>query len=175
MAKADVIDFTGVPKDIRAGGSKHIPAGVYKAKIVKHEKKWKDDDKTNVPYYNWQFLITEGPHKGTPLYYVTSLKHDALFNLRNLIYAATEGKKNVAGSKVSLDATKLYGKIIAIDVEDSTYTKDGKEYTNSKAVAVRPVKDLEEEEAEETEEEEEEEETEETEEEELEDVDLDDV
>lgn len=167
MAKKEVIDFSETPKEIRrGGGTAHIEPGDYPAKIVTAEKRWKDDDKTNVPYYRWQFQISNGQYKGTNLYYTTSLKTAALFNLRNLIHAATG--KNVAGKSLNFDPEALYGKSIGVGVEDEEW--DNK--IRSKAVDVFPASDLEESDSEDEEADEEEVEEEE---EDLEEVDLDEL
>jgi hypothetical protein len=137
--KAMVVDFGGVPEE-RRQRTRRIPEGEYKAKIVSWKKKYKDDDKTNVPYISWMIQITEGKHKGVPFYENTSLKTDSLFNLRNLIFAATDGKKNVAGKKVNFDPDSLVGAKIGIIVEDEEY--DGK--MRSKIGDVRPLSEMEE-------------------------------
>lgn len=169
MAKKERIDFGGVPKEIRrGGGATHIPAGDYLCKIIKHEKKWKDDDKSNVPYFSWQFQVKEGPAKGTTLYYITSLKASALFNLRNLIHAATS--KNVSGKAVNFDPESLYGKTIGVGVQDEEW--DNK--IRSKAVDVFHPDEMEEDE-DDDEDSDDEEESEEEEDEDLEEVDLDDL
>jgi hypothetical protein len=166
VARKETIDFSGVSEEIGARG-RHIPPGNYKCKIVSGEKKWKDNDKSNVPYFNWKFQVVDGKEKGAPLYYTTSLKPEALWNLRNLIFAATG--KNVAGKSVNFSPDTLVGKAVGVVVEDDEW----KNKVVSRAVDVMAVKDLEgedDEDEEETEEEEEEEEDEE-----LEDVDLDEI
>lgn len=140
--KTDRIDFGGVPEERRQRG-RRIPEGEYVAKIVSHKKKWKDDDKSNAPYYSWLIQVIESAegkkkYAGVPFYENTSLKPDALFNLRNLIFAATDGKKNVAGRKVDFDPKSLYGKKICIIVEDEEY--DNK--MRSKIADVRPLSEM---------------------------------
>jgi hypothetical protein len=171
--KTEVIDFGDVPKEIRkGGGGTHIPPGDYLAKIVKADKAWKDNDKSNPPYFRWQIQVIEGKHKGSSLYLTTSLKREALFNLRNLIFAATDGKKNVAGqSAFKFTPDKIYGRVIGITVDDNVYQKDGKDKISSQVVDTFPKSEFESEDEEETEEEEE---VEEEDEDELDDVDVDD-
>jgi hypothetical protein len=166
------IDFSGVPKEIRrGGGARHIPEGDYALKILKVEKRWKDNDKSNKPYFSWIMQVSDGPAKGTNLYYVTSLKTDALFNLRNLIHAVTG--KNVAGRAVNWDPESVIGKKVAGTVQDDEY--EGK--IRSRLVDVYPIAELEEENGDDEEEVEEEEVEEEEgeEEEDLEDVDVEDL
>jgi hypothetical protein len=140
----DVVDFSGVPKDIRSGGGGgHLPEGDYLVKIAKVEKKWKDNDRSNIPYYKWSFQTVDGAHKGTTVFHNTSLSTEALFNLRNLIYAVY--KKNVAGSKMNFDPKKLIGKKIAITTQDREWTKPGqtKAKMYSDVVDMRPADELE--------------------------------
>ena len=155
------VDFSGVDQDIRRGGGvAHVPEGDYLAKIISSETR--ESEKSGSRYLSWKLAITEPKEfKGKNLYHITSLKPDALWNLRNFIHAATG--KNVAGKVLNVDTSALEGKIIAVTVEDDEY--EGK--TRSRIVDTRPKDELDLEEAEEEEEEEEEEEDEE-----LEDVDL---
>lgn len=148
-SKGIKLDFGDVPSEIRKRGRK-VPEGDYLAKIVKAEKKWKDNDKTNTAYFTWQFQIvadSRGGKKyaGVPIYnFITSLKPDALFNLRNLIFAASDGQKNVAGKSVTFDPANLYGKQIGITVEDDEYTNaENKTTIRSRAADVMPPSQLE--------------------------------
>jgi hypothetical protein len=155
------VDFSGVDTDIRrGGGAVHVPEDDYLAKIVSSEVR--ESEKSGSRYISWKLAIHNGDFKGKTLYHITSLKPDALWNLRNLIHAATG--KNVAGKALNVDTSIIEGKIIAITVEDDEY--EGK--IRSRVVDTRPKDELDLEKDEEEEEEEEEEETEE----ELEDVDL---
>ena len=115
------LDFSGVPKE-RRQRFRRIPEGEYQAKIMSVRKKWKDNDKSNAPYFAWTLQITEGKYKGTPFIENTSLKKEALFNLRNLIFACTDGKKNVAGrNAVDFNPDSLIGKVVGIVVEDEEW------------------------------------------------------
>lgn len=177
-SKKETIDFSGVPEDIRRGAT-HIAEGDYLGKVVKVEKRWKDDDRSNVPYFQWMIQVNEGPAKGSQIRFTTSLQPDALFNLRNLIFAATG--KNVAGKKMAFDPQKLIGKVVGITVADNEYKdKQDKSRISSAIVGVMPKDEIEEGEEEEEEDEdedveEEEDEEEEEEDEELEEVDLDEI
>jgi hypothetical protein len=172
--KKERIDFGGVTGE-PGERSRHIPEGEYLAKIISHKKRWKDDDRTNDPFFSWKLQINEGKYKGTTLYENTSLKAEALFNLRNLIFAALG--KNVAGKTVDFDPASLYGKVVAVTVEDEEYKKK----MRSHIVDIRPKEELEDEEDEdedeegEEDEEDEEEEEDEGDEDEEEDEDLEDV
>ena len=120
-SKTERLDFSGVPKE-RRQRFRRIPEGEYRAKIMSVRKKWKDNDKTNTPYFAWTLQITDGKYKGTPFIENTSLKKEALFNLRNLIFAASDGKKNVAGrNAVDFNPDALLGKAVGIVVEDEEW------------------------------------------------------
>jgi hypothetical protein len=124
----------------------------------------RNSERSGSRYINWRLQVSNGEFKGKTLYLTTSLKPEALWNLRNLIHAATT--KNVAGKAVSFDPDTIVGKVVAITTVDDEY--EGK--IRSTVQDVRPKDELETEEDEEEEGDEEEEE-----EEELEDVDLDEV
>jgi len=178
------LDFTGVDKTIRQR-AKRIPEGDYLCKIVSAEER--TSEKSNAKYLSWKFQVVSDSrgntkHAGTPLWYITSLKYEALFNIRNLIYAATDGSKNVAGAVRSIQPDLYYGKQIGVSVEDDEY--EGR--VRSKAADVFPPSQLDaadddeeeedaEEEDEEEDEDEEEEDAEEDDEDDLDDVDDDDL
>lgn len=119
MAKRK-LDFTGVDSEIKrgGGGGKHIPEGDYVVKIIEGEYH-KNEDKNSVGY-KWIFQVATGEHKGTKLRGYTSLKPDALWSLRNLIFAATG--KNVAGKSVNFDPDSIRGKLVGAEVVDNEYT-----------------------------------------------------
>ena len=136
--KSYSLDFGGVEKEIRKR-TKHIPEGDYVFKIISCERKKKEGGDSY--YFSWKFMLIEdarGGKKqaGMTFYYITSLKPEALFNLRNLINAATE--KNVSGKQMNFDPSSLYGKKIGGTVEDEEY--EGK--IRSKVVDVMPLKDI---------------------------------
>ncbi len=172
MAKKMRIDFGGVDKEIRRGGSRvHIPEGDYILKIVDASEE--TGEKSGAKYLRWTFQVHEGEHKGKRLRMNTSLKPDALWNLRNLIHAALG--KNVAGKAVNFDPETLYGKVVGGAVEDNEFN----DRISSQVASVfprdeaNPVEDSDEEEEEEDEDEEEEEE--EDDDDDLEDVDVEDL
>lgn len=156
------VDFGGVDKEIRrGGGAPHIPEGDYLAKIIDSEVR--ESEKSGSRYLSWKLTVAQGEFKGKTLYHITSLKPEALWNLRNFIHAATG--KNVAGKALNVDTSALEGKVIAVTVEDDEY--EGK--VRSRIVDTRPKDELEaDSDEEETEEEDEEEEV-------LEEVDLDEL
>jgi hypothetical protein len=103
-------------------------------KIVKGEMRKNKND--NGRHFSWRFTIATGKYKGKTLYMVTSLKTDALWNLRNLIFAATG--KNVAGKVSSFDPSTIEGKVVAGTTEDDEY--EGK--IKSVLVDIRPKEEL---------------------------------
>ena len=157
MAKKDVIDFSGVGDDT-GGRYRHVPPGDYLVKIDKVEKKWKDDDKSNVHYYKWRFVIMEpAKSKGSAVSHNTSLSPEALWNLRNLILAATG--KNVAGKRVGFEPSTIIGKQVMVTLDDREY--NGKMYNDVADIQPKSAwgaSDDEDEEEEDTEEEDEDEE-----------------
>jgi Protein of unknown function (DUF669) len=168
------IDFTGVPEEIRQR-SRRIPEGDYIAKIMKHEKR---TSKNGNAYFSWTMQVVSDAkggkkYAGVPLFLNTSLKPEALFALRNLIFAVSG--KNVAGRIISFEGAQFYGKQVGVVVEDNEYeSTDGQSRINSSVAAVVPMADLLAENVaeDEDEDEEDEEEEEEEEDEDLEDVEL---
>jgi hypothetical protein len=114
------LDFGGVDPDVKrgAGGGKHIPEADYIVKILEGTFHKGGEGKSNG--YKWVCQVVKGPHKGVKLRAFTSLKPEALWSLRNLIFAATG--KNVAGKSVSFDPDNLVGKIVGAEVVDNEYT-----------------------------------------------------
>lgn len=142
MAKALKIDFSGTEKEIRRGGkAAHIPEGDYLFKVVKHELRKAKDGKSR--YFSWQVQCLSKKYKGKTIYHITSLKPEALWNLRNLIHACTG--KNVAGRLVSFVPESLYGKVFAGTTEDDEYENPdtGKITIKSVLADLRPKEDLE--------------------------------
>jgi hypothetical protein len=136
MAKKIQIDFGGVEKEIKKGGrAAHVPEGDYLAKAVKAELR--KSEKSGGRYFSWRVQIVKPEkYKGKTLYVNTSLKPDALWNLRNLIHAALG--KNVAGKALNFDPEKVYGKVMGVTVEDDEY----KEKMRSQIVDFFPADDF---------------------------------
>lgn len=140
MGKKFKVNFEGVDKEIRRGGGRvHIPEGDYLGKII--EAELKTSERSGSRYFSWKFQVADGKFKGKTLYMTTSLKPEALWNLRNLIHAALG--KNVAGKQVDFDPEKLYGKLVGMSVEDNEYTKDGTTRVTSQVASVFPKEELE--------------------------------
>ena len=170
--KKTTIDFGGVEGQPgqRRSGRRHIPEGDYFAKISKVDPHRSEAGSRS---FRWQFQIVSDAagnekYKGTTFFYYTSLKPEALFNLRNLIFAASDGKKNVTGKQVDFDPQALVGRRIGVIVEDEEYQNK----IQSRVVDIQPPSAIEPDEEDEDEEDEDYEEEEEDEDE-LDDVDLD--
>jgi hypothetical protein len=143
VAKAMRINFKGVDKEIRRGGkSFRFPEGDFLFKVVKHEMRKTQSGSKGI---SWQMQCVSKKFKGKTIYHFTSLKPEALWNLRNLIFACTG--KNVAGRALDFDPTSLYGKVFAGTTEDDSYIKDEggpneKEVIKSVLADIRPQEDL---------------------------------
>lgn len=131
------VSFKGVDQEIRGKSerSARVPEGDYALKIVNGRFKTDDDDE--VTGINWRFTIVKPKkYKGKTLFGYTHLSPESLWNLRNLIHAATG--KNVAGKALDLDLEKLYNKIVGAAVEDDEFNKK----IRSKPQAFFPVSEL---------------------------------
>jgi len=156
------IDFSGVEKEIRSGSrAARVPEGDYLVKPMSAEVR--KSENTGGRYFNWRFQIVQPTkYKGKTLYDRTSLKPGALWNLRNLIFAATG--KNIAGKVLNFDPEQVYGKVLMVTVEDDEYNnqvrsqivdyQQKKHYTATEDSAEEEDEESEEEEYEEEEEEE---------------------
>jgi hypothetical protein len=127
MAKGDkkgkskiTVDFGGVDKEIRKHTERAslVPDGDYLVKLVSGTVK--ESERSGSKFINWRAQIVKpAKYKGKAQYGMTSLKPDALWNLRNLIHAATG--KNVAGKAVNFDFESVYGKVVGAVVEQEEY------------------------------------------------------
>jgi hypothetical protein len=82
------VDFSNVGER-QEGGVKaaHVPEGDYLLKALGCVKKWKKDEENGPGYLSWKFGIvapSKHQHAGV-VYFITSLKEEALWNLRNLM------------------------------------------------------------------------------------------
>jgi hypothetical protein len=86
---------------------------IARGRLPRHQcaGKWKDNDRSNIPYYSGRSGWLDGKPQVTTAYHNTSATR-RLFNLRNLIYAVQE---NVAG-KLSFDP-KVIGRAVAITTQ----------------------------------------------------------
>src|SRR5215471_12867938 len=147
MAKGDEvirIDARGVDKEIRSGGrAAHLPEGDFLFRVMSHEVR--KSERSGSKYISWTMQCVTPKYKGKTIYHITSLKLDALWNLRNLIYACTG--KNIAGKIADFRPKTLYGKVFAGTTEDDSYIKnegqdDEKEIIRSVLADIRPKEQL---------------------------------
>jgi hypothetical protein len=147
MAKGDEvirIDARGVDPNIRSGGrAAHLPEGDYLFKVTSHEVR--KSERSGSKYISWTMTCTSQKYKGKVIYHITSLKPDALWNLRNLIFATTG--KNIAGKIADFRPKTIYGKVFAGTTEDDSYIKnegqdDEKEIIRSVLADIRPKEQL---------------------------------
>lgn len=114
MAKANggiVIDFTNVEE-----GGFSVPNGDYIVKVKKIEQK--TSQSSGAPYFNWELMILQGPSKGKKLFHITSLKAEALFNLRNTLTACGI---SVPKGKLNIDLKGLINKVMGVTVINEKY------------------------------------------------------
>lgn len=114
VAGAAILDFT----DVKDGGSrfnkKRLPAGDYKATIVKVEDAPTKEKKEP----QWLFTISIASDSSARYPYYCKLVENQLWKVRNLAVAAG---LSVPKKKVKLDPNKLVGKTIAVTLEDDEY------------------------------------------------------
>jgi len=138
------IDARGVDKEIRSGGrAAHLPEGDFLFKVMSHEVR--KSERSGSRYISWTLQCVTPKFKGKTIYHITSLKTEALWNLRNLIYACTG--KNIAGKIADFKPRTLYGKVFAGTTEDDSYIKDEggdneKEVIRSVLADIRPKDQL---------------------------------
>jgi hypothetical protein len=144
MSESYRIDFTGVSKEIRSGGrAAHIPEGDYLFKVISHEAR--KSERSGSRYFSWQIQCVSKPYVGKTIYHITSMKPEALWNLRNFIHACTG--KNVGGRIANFKPQTLYGKIFAGTTEDDSYVRDSggdneREVMRSVLADIRPREEL---------------------------------
>lgn len=119
---ATEIDFTGV--EGRSGPGIRVREGNYPLRIdgVDTEAKAK---KTGNRMWVFDMVIVEGPDQGKKLKERCTLTPDALFRLRDLLEACGY---NIPSAKISIDPTKLKGKVVG------AYIRDGEPYGDRKVI-----------------------------------------
>ena len=108
------VDFSNVADRKEGGGrSAHVPEGDYVVQVVGCELKKKKDDEGS-KYLNWRLQIVK-PEKyknAGIIYFVTSLKEEALWNLRNFLedvgYTIPKKAVDIPIAKI-VEAKKLLG------------------------------------------------------------------
>lgn len=85
-----LIDFTGV-----SSGFEVIPEGQYPVAVFKIEQK---DGQSGFPYLNWTLKIQEGDQANRNLFFMTSLKPEALWKLKESLLALGYDKEELKGN-----------------------------------------------------------------------------
>jgi len=100
MPSVLTVDFSNVGDRTEGGRAAHVPPGDYLAQVLGVELRSKKDDETS-KYLSWKLgIIKPEKFKGAGvIYFVTSLKEEALWNLRNFL--------EDCGIKVPKSAIKL--------------------------------------------------------------------
>lgn len=74
------------------------------------------------PYLNWRFAITEGEFQGQKAFYTTSLKDDALWNLKRTLIGIGVPKENLESEEgIEIDPEALQGLACTLVVEPDEY------------------------------------------------------
>lgn len=101
-----------------------VVAGTYIAKVKSIKQ---ETSSTGGQYLKWELVVLTGASKGLTVNHITSLKPEALFNLRNTLIACGY---NIPKSAVNVDINKCIGKMLGIEVTMREY--EGNEYPNVK-------------------------------------------
>ena len=115
------VDFSNVEERREGGKSAHVPEGDYLLKVAGCELKSKKDDATS-KYLNWRLTITspEQFKNAGSIWHITSLKPEALWNLRNFLEDL--GVKVPKGTaEIPIKAIVDKGLIIGATLEDDEY------------------------------------------------------
>lgn len=130
-ASKKAVDFSNV-KDQSAFKTGRVPAGDYRAKIVKVE----DGESKKDGEFQYVFTIKLVKFSANAYPYYCKLVENQLWKLRNILVAAG---MSVPKKRLTLDPNKIVGKEIGVAMADDEY--DGKE--KSVIDAVFPASELE--------------------------------
>lgn len=142
------VDFQNA--SLGGGRGAHLPKGVYDFKVASGEVRESDSGND---YISWQLEVKSGKQKGKKIYHITSLKPDALWNLRGMLEACGI---ETPESKFKFKIKSVVGKSFRAEVEDDEY--QGKTKSVIRDYVVEEDEDDEEDEDEEEEDDEEEDE-----------------
>lgn len=114
------VDFTNV--EDRGARSDHIPPGDYLFRVEGCQLRSKKDDESS-KYLNWYLgVVSPTAFKNKHLYHITSLKPEALWNLRGfLVDMLGEDKVPKASINIPLEAIVKAKKQIGGTVDDDEY------------------------------------------------------
>lgn len=127
------VDFSNVDERREGGKAAHVPEGDYLLKVVGCELKSKQGDESS-KYLNWRLEIVE-PSKyrnAGAIWHVTSLKPEALWNLRNFL---EDLGMAVPRKAVDLPIATIVKKqlVIGATLADDEYTKPGSDKSTVKS------------------------------------------
>lgn len=124
---ARTLDMSNVSEG-SAFSTKRVPAGDYKARIVKVEDaEVKKGDNKGQPQWLFTIQLIDRPTSKYPYY--CSFQENQLWKIRNIAVAAGI---NVPKKRIKLDPERLVGKMIAVTMEDDEY--EGREKSTIGAI-----------------------------------------
>jgi hypothetical protein len=103
------VDMTG----IEAGG-KAVPDGVYTLEVIEVT----EEEGQKAPYLNWKCRVSDGSAKGAPVWHITSLSPDALWNLKGLLEAM---EVEVPDGALDLDLDEMAGNTFVATIANEEY------------------------------------------------------
>lgn len=110
-----VVNLAGVTAKARK--TVHLPAGNYRAKVVKAETK---TFKTGNSGVSWAYEIIEGKGKGSVFWNNTMLVESSIWAFRAALQALTP-KVNIKDGAMSIPLSKLVGRTCVIELVDGEY------------------------------------------------------
>ncbi len=108
------INLTGVKTE----GFDAVPPGRYPAAVYEVEQKFGKE--SGQPYLNWTFRVTDGDFEGRRIWYMTSLKPEALWNFKRTAIALGEDEALLEG-EYEIELGDFQGKECVIQVANETY------------------------------------------------------
>jgi len=113
---------------------RRVAAGKYRVGLQKLSLE--EGDKAE--YIKWEFAVLDGKSKGAPLWFITSLAENSLWNLRGVLEA---GKMKVPDGKMELDLDDILSDYEQVGVEveiDHEYDEKGR----PQIIEIFPVEEL---------------------------------
>jgi len=116
------VDFTGVERGGGAVGA-HVPEGDYLLRVVGADLKSKKDDPSS-KYLSWRCTIVKPTqYAGKTIYHTTSLKQEALWNLRGFLMDLLGGADKVPQKALDIPLQKIVAakKLLGATLQDDEY------------------------------------------------------
>lgn len=114
MAKKIKIDFTNT-KERSSFNTKHVPSGLYKAKVTAVLEKEAGD---GVPMLVYTFVLEDKRYADRRFPYYCKLQQNQLWKLRDLLIAAG---MSVPRKSVQIDPERIVNKTVVISLVDDSY------------------------------------------------------